>query len=546
MQYRTVIITSVLLTLPHLDTERSSQTLIICFGDQNEHCRNITTSTRDSQRLMGEVMRAQQRGFREAIDSWIAAHQASIIREFVNLLSIPNVSAGNANISRNADLLETMLKRRGFRVDVIPTDGNPFVSAERLVENAATTILVFTHYDGQPVDPRDWTQADPFNPILRSRSHDDGGIEIDDPWNQGGYDNDWRIYARSAATSKGPIIALMAALDALRDQGLGPRVNLRVIIDGEDEIGSPNLESILSRYRDKLQANLILAFVGPMHYTNQPTIVFGARGFQTAQLTVYGSKYGAHSGHYGNWVPNPALRLAHILASMKDDQGNVLVPGFYDDVRPLSEEEEELIAAVPSDDERMLRVFGVAKPEKENLSLQMALQQSGLNIRGIRSASVGPTARTIIPDRAVAELEIRLVKETSGAQMFRRLQEHVRRLGYHLVDADPDDTTRAVHSHIARLVSTQNVHSQAFLTPVTDPLTRRVTEAIERVMGKPPIRVRTLGGTLPVSRFIAALNLPALVVPIVNFDNNQHASDENLRLGNLFQGILIYSTIFQM
>lgn len=493
-----------------------------------------------------DVMTMPWSGFRKVIESWIVTHQPSIIREFVRLLSIPNVSAGSSNIGGNTDLLAAMLARRGLHVDVLPTAGNPYVYAERHINDAATTILVFTHYDGQPVDPRDWAQADPFVPVLRSRRRDDGTVEIDDPWNQARYEDEWRIYARSAATSKGTIIALMAALDALCDQHLDPTVNLRVIIDGEDEIGSPNLEPLLSRYRDKLEADLMLAFVGPMHYTNQPTVVFGARGLQTAQLTVYGSKYGAHSGHYGNWVPNPALRLAHILASMKDDRGNVLVRGFYDDVQPLSEEEESLVAAVPSDDEYMLRAFGIAKPEQQNLGLQMALQRPALNIRGVQSASVGPTARTIIPDRAIAELEIRLVKETSGAQMLARVQDHVRRLGYYLVDADPDNTTRAEHSHIAKLVSTRNVHSPAFRTPITDPLAQRVAKAIERVLGTAPICIRTLGGTLPVSRFITALEVPAVVVPIVNFDNNQHAADENLRLGNLFQGILLYSAILQM
>jgi acetylornithine deacetylase/succinyl-diaminopimelate desuccinylase-like protein len=480
------------------------------------------------------------------LDAWIAAHQRPIVGEFVQFLSIPNVSAGASDIRKNADFLKATLARRGLRVEVIPTNGNPYVFAERRVDGASATILIFTHYDGQAVDFQTWTQADPFTPVLRSQRIDRGGTEIGNPRNHERYHDEWRIYARSAATSKGTLIALMAALDALSDQGLDPTVNLRLVIDGEDEIGSPNLEPFLSSNRDKLQADLMLAFVGPMHHTNQPTVVFGARGLQTAQLTVYGSKYGAHSGHYGNWVPNPALRLAHILASLKDDQGHVLIPGFYDDVEPLSEEERQLIEAFPHDDDYMLGALGLAEPEQKSLSLQMALQRPSLNVRGLQSAAVGATARTIIPDRAVAEIEMRLIKGTSGAAMLERLRQHLRGLGYHLVDADPDDATRAKHSHIARLTSSRNVHSSGFRTPVTDPLATRLSDAIERGTGRAPIRIRTLGGTLPVSRYISALDLPALVVPIVNFDNNQHAADENLRLGNLFQGIKIYASIFRM
>ena len=440
-----------------------------------------------------------------------------------------------------------MLTRRGFRTEVLRTPGNPLVWGERM-ENprASGSVLFYCHYDGQPVDPDAWAQASPFVPMLRSGRHDEGGHEIESILSQEHYADDWRLYARSAATSKAPIVAFMAALDALRDLGLQPSVNLRVIMDGEEEISSPSLMPALEVYREHLASDCMLVLAGPMHFTNRPTIVFGARGIQTVQLTVYGPKYGAHSGHYGNWLPNPALRLAHLLASMKGDDGNVLVPEFYKDVAPLSGEEERLLAAVPSDDALLLRVFGVARPEREGLSLQMALQNPSLNIRGLQSAFVGSAALTIIPDRAVAELDIRLVHGTSGSQMLEQLCEHVRRQGYYLVDADPSDAERADHSHIAKLISSRIVSTNPFRTSLRDPAARRVIEAMERALGEVPVCIRSLGGTVPASRFVEAFGFPAMVVPIVNFDNNQHAPNENIRLGNLWQGIVIYGALLQM
>ena len=244
----------------------------------------------------------------------------------------------------------------------------------------------------------------------------------------------------------------MAALDALQALGLQPSSNLRVIMDGEEETSSPSLVPAIARYRDKLQADLMLVFDGPTHFNGAPTLVFGARGIQTLQITVFGPRSGVHSGNYGNWMPNPALRLAHLLASMKDDAGHVLVEGFYDDLQPLSPEEQAMVDAVPDEEARLLRVFGVAEPEKAGVTLQQAFQRPTLNIRGLQSAFIGGQARTIIPDRAVAEIDIRLVKETVGARMAERVVAHVRKQGYHVVTSDPDEATRAAHSRIAKVV----------------------------------------------------------------------------------------------
>ena len=487
-----------------------------------------------------------QDALRPKVEAWTTANQKAIVGEFLDLLALPNVAADRSNIERNAVFLKAMLEKRGFKAELLPTDGNPLVWGERLVPAATTTVLIYCQFDGQPVNAKGWAQPNPFTPVLRTGRLDEGGREIADAGNQSRYENDWRVYARSASDAKGPIIAFMAALDALAAQGLGPTVNLRVIMDGEEEISSPNLVPAIEKYRDKLKADLMLVFDGPMHFTDQPTLVFGARGIQDAQLTVYGPKSGVHSGNYGNWIPNPALRLAHLLASMKDDRGNILVSGFHDDLVPLTKEEQDLIAAVPNEDARLLKVFGVAKPERDDLSLQMAFQRPTLNIRGMQSSFIGADARTIIPDRAVAEIDIRLVEETNGARMLERLRAHIVKQGYHVVDSDPDDATRARYTHIAKLSSPRRAATAAFRTSPLLPESKRVIASLEKVWGEPPVRIRTAGGTVPISQFIEALGFPAILVPVVNFDNNQHEENENLRLGNLFRGVVTYAAVLRM
>ena len=487
-----------------------------------------------------------QPGLRTSVEQWTTANQRAIVTEFLDLLAIPNVAADRPNIEKNAALLKTMLEKRGFRAELLATDGNPLVWGERKTPGATKTVLIYCQFDGQPVSPKGWAQRDPFTPVMRTGRIDAGGRDIEGAGALPRYENDWRIYARSAADSKSPIIAFMGALDALKAQGLEPTVNLRVIMDGEEEMSSPNLVPAIAKYRDKLSADLMLVFDGPMHDTDQPTLVFGARGIQTAQLTVYGPKSGVHSGNYGNWIPNPALRLAHLLASMKDDRGNVLVRGFYDDLVPLSQEEKDLIAATPSDDVRLLKTFGVAKPERDDVSLQQAFQKPTLNIRGLQSAFIGDGARTIIPDRAVAEIDIRLVKETKGATMLERVRAHIAAQGYHIVTEDPDDATRATYTHIAKLTSPRREPTAAFRTSPLLPESKRVIAAIERVWGVKPVSIRTAGGTVPISQFIDALGFPAILVPIVNFDNNQHEENENVKLGALFRGIVTYAAVLRM
>jgi len=477
--------------------------------------------------LLSVALVSQTADLKSTVSAWAGAHRQAVLEELTALLSIPNVASDKPNIRRNAEHIREMFAKRGIAAEILETTGNPLVYGGLTVPGATRTVLFYCHYDGQPVDRSKWRQPDPFTPVTR------------------GEGADARIYARSASDDKAPIVALMSALDALKSANLAPTSNVKFIFEGEEEAGSVSLVPAIARYRDKLHADLMIILDGPGHSSGRPTIAYGARGIALVNLTVYGPKSGVHSGNYGNWIPNPAVRLAQLLGSMKTDDGRVTVAGYYDAVPPLGDEDRALLDGVPEDADRMLKTFGVADPERAFPKLQYALQYPTLNVRGLSSAYVGANARTIIPDRATAALDLRLVKETPPADLVAKLRAHVEKQGYHIVDADPDDATRAKFSRIARL-EIDGPSTNAFRTPVSDPQARAVVASITRTFGQPPVQLRTLGGTVPIAPFIEALGFPALTVPTVNFDNNQHEENENLRISTFFDSISIIAALLRM
>jgi acetylornithine deacetylase/succinyl-diaminopimelate desuccinylase-like protein len=471
---------------------------------------------------------------RAAVETWVASHQRPIMGDFDELLRIPNVGTDRPNIRRNALFIRGLLERHGMRAELLETAGNPLVYAEKNLPGAARTVLYYIHYDGQPVDLSRW-KTDPFRPVMR-----DGAREIADWSSLDKFPNDWRIYARSASDDKAPIVAFCAAMDALGGKFSS---NVHVVIDGEEEMGSPSLTAAIGRYRDKLKASLLLILDGPVHPSGRPTLAFGARGIVTLDLTVYGPKMALHSGHYGNWIPNPAMRLAQLLASMKDDQGRTTIEGFYAGVPPLTAAERRVLRSVPDDEPALLKLFGVARPDAVGESLQEALQFPSLNVRGLRSGYVDEP-RTIIPVDATAAIDVRLVKETPAAQMVEKVRAHIEKQGYHFTDAEPDDAARMKYPRLARLKAGEVM--EAYRTEPESAEAIQVTRALTRIWGAEPVRIRTMGGTVPIAPFIRELGVPAVGVPIVNFDNNQHSDNENLRVGNLWSGIVTLAALLGM
>lgn len=454
--------------------------------------------------------------------------------ELTELLSIPNVAADTANIRRDAEWLAAAFEARGFAAEILPTDGNPLVWAEWRHPDNDRTVLFYAHYDGQPVDASQWDQPDPFQPVLKAPSA--AGFEtISMDALDGEIDPDWRMFARSASDDKAPIVMLLRAMDALNAEGINPTSNIRVVLDGEEEAGSPSLSPAVRRYRDRLQADAMLIIDGPRHFSDAPTMRFGARGIMTLRLVTYGPAAPLHSGHYGNWAPNPARRLAQLLASMTDEWGRVTIPGFYDGIT-IPDDIRPLLDAVPDDEPRLMRELGFAAPDSVGASLQEALQYPSLNIRGMASAWVGPDVRTIVPDSAVAEIDVRLVAESDPDRLTDLIVQHIRDQGYHLtLNETPDLETRRAQPRVAALHRAEAY--APYRTDMDHPALAWVREAVDAAFEQDAAFIRTSGGTVPISFFVQELGLPAAGVPTVNPDNNQHSPNENLRIGHFTDGI---------
>ncbi|HUD96290.1 MAG TPA: M20/M25/M40 family metallo-hydrolase [Woeseiaceae bacterium] len=479
---------------------------------------------------------------RASVERYVEDNQKAILVELLEALSIPSVAADHDNIRRKAELLRRSLKKRGLRAELLETDGNPLVHGYLAVPGAETTLLLYCHYDGQPVDATMWQQKDPFQPVILDGKLSEDTREIDISRTTR-FESDWRVYARSASDDTGPIIALLAAFDALDAAGVSPTSNIRVILDGEEEAGSPNLVPAIERYRDRLAADVMLILDGPLHQSGRPTVEFGARGILTVELTVFGPAMSLHSGHYGNWAPNPAMQLAQLLASMKDAEGRVKIAGYYDGIE-LDSRDRDMLDSVPDDLDEIGRQLGFSRPEAVGRTLQEALQYPSLNIRGLRSAWVGGESRTIVPHTATAGIDIRLLRETEPEDMFAKLVAHIEDQGFHIVATDPDADTRATHARIVKV--TRGATMRAYRTDPENEIAQAVVRAIAGVRDDPVVLKRTSGGTVPIAPFIEALGLPALGIPTVNFDNNQHSPNENVRLGHFFDSIVTFAAILSL
>jgi acetylornithine deacetylase/succinyl-diaminopimelate desuccinylase-like protein len=480
----------------------------------------------------------------QAVGDYRMDNEDRIIRELSEFLSIPNVASDTPNIQKNAARLVEMLEARGIETHLLPITGRgPVVFGKLITPEAKRTVIFYAHYDGQPVDPAAWTDGKPFEPVLRDAAIEAGGKRIPFPENNAKhrsmYDDNWRIYARSSSDDKSPIVALLAAIDALRAKHIPLGVNLKVVFEGEEEAGSPNLQRTLDLHKNLLGADLLVTADGPVHQSGRPLVFFGNRGDIGIDITVYGPVRALHSGHYGNWAPNPAMELSRLLASMKDADGRVLIDGYYEDVAPLGDVEKKALAEMPENDADLERELGIAKPEGSGRKLVELIMQPSLNIRGLRSAYVGEQAQNIVPDRAEASLDARLVKGEDPQKKFEQIAAFIKMRGYYVIDREPTIEERRTHALIAKVIDQGGY--RASRTPMDLPVSKKVVEIVEGAAG-PPVEMPTLGGTAPMFIF-EELGLPVIGVPIVNADNHQHSSDENLRLGHFWRGMEIYGAI---
>ncbi len=481
----------------------------------------------------------------ETARSYRQAHEVEILRDFVELLRIPNVATDIENIQRNAEYVVAEFARRGVTTELLTVEGAPpVVYGERLVEGATRTLGIYVHYDGQPADASQWLQG-PWEPTLYTARHDEGGEAIAFPAAGERVDPEWRLYGRSAGDDKGPLIALLTVLDAFEEKGIEPTSNLKFFFDGEEERSSPHLREFLEKYSEKVaDVDLWLFCDGPQHQSRRPQILFGARGVTGLEVTLYGANRPLHSGHYGNWAPVPGAMLASLVASMKEENGRVLIEEFYSTVDPIGDEERAALAKLPDFDDELRTELGLAATEGSGALLAERLLLPSLTVRGLSSGNTGALSRNIIPPTATATLGVRLVKGNDPDAMLDLVERHIRQRGFHVVREDPDAATRARFAKIAKV--TRKGGYPAARTPMSLPLAKEVAAAVTAAAGEEVLLVPTMGGSLPLYLFTDLLEQPVLILPMANHDNNQHAANENLRLGNLWSGIDAFAAVMTM
>ena len=485
--------------------------------------------------MLTTQLRADPATMAKSAREWRANHEREILAEFAELLSIPNLANDTPNIRRNAEAIRTMCEKRGLVAKLVTIEGAPpVVVADFTVPSAKRTIAFYAHYDGQPVDASQW-KGEPWKPVVR----DNAGNDVDWP-NAKTIDPEWRFFARSAGDDKAPIIAMLAALDVLRSLAIQPSANLRFFFEGEEEAGSPHLTDYL-KVPEMAQPDAWVFCDGPVHQSRRMELVFGARGTVDLELTVYGPIKGLHDGHYGNWVPNPIVRLTHLIDSMRDESGRILIKGFYDDVREQTPSEKEALAKIPSVEGDLRREFQIGATEGNGKSLNELLMLPSLNLRGIEAGHVGRQASNTISTEARASIDFRLVPNETPESIKPLVERHIGAEGFTIVRQTPDAAARLASPKIAKVEWGSGY--PASRTPLDLPLSRELA-TIMASAGHEPILLPTAGGSLPIDLFRQGNNRPVIVFPIANHDDNQHAANENLRLQNLWDGIEVFASFF--
>lgn len=434
----------------------------------------------------------------QPIFEYIDRNQQVFIDRLVDYLRHPSISAHGTGMGEVADYLVDWLTRLGLEARLMPTPGWPLVLGRRFDQPAAPTVLLYGHYDVQPPEPLEAWVSPPFEPTIR----------------------DGRVYARGAGDNKGQHFAQLLALESLlRVQGSLP-CNVIVLLEGEEEVGSPHLAGFVRAHRDLLNADLVITSDGPVAESGQQTIVFGVRGVISFELRARGARRDLHSGNFGGVAPNPLWTLVHLLATMKNAQGEITIDGFYDNVQPPTALEREALARLPVDERAIQHDLGIESfdmpPERgyyERLSCWPTL-----TINGLHGGYGGPESKTVLPHEAFAKCDIRLVEAQTMEEIYAKVEAHVRRHapGVDLIRQGGMDPSK---------------------TPLDSPYAEPLRRAVRSAQGEEPLLVPALGGSLPDYVFTKILGIPAFTVPYANADEANHAPNENLELERFIKGI---------
>jgi len=473
-------------------------------------------------------------------DAKINSKLSEVLVSHKEFVSIPNLPVDRQKMVENMNWVKNRYEKVGFQFTILKSSTLPVLFAERKVDPALKTVLFYFHLDGQAVNSKMWNQKDPFVPVLKEQKENGDWNAI--AWSnlEGNINDNWRIFARAAADDKAPIIMFLSALEILKKEGQFPKFNIKIIFDLEEEYGSNGFLSTLKTNKEKYLSDYMIIMDGPAHNSNQPTLTFGCRGIATCSITTYGSKWPQHSGHYGNYVSNPVFSLSRLLATMKSDEGKVLIKDYYKGIT-ISKEVSTILDLVPDKTIDINNGLLIHKAENVGKNYQEALQYPTLNVRQIGTSWKGEGLKTIIPEYAIANIDVRLVVETDRKTQLEKIKEHIKKQGFLVLDRAPTDKERLENPEIVTFKGNSGVN--AFRTPLNSLFGEKLRTSLTTTFGKKPVSIRTMGGTVPIIPAINELNIPAIIVPMVNMDNNQHNPNENIRIGNIRQGIKICLSI---
>jgi acetylornithine deacetylase/succinyl-diaminopimelate desuccinylase-like protein len=429
----------------------------------------------------------------------IEEHQQEAIDELIRLCRLPSVSAEGSAIEETAELVSEMLRSLGFRTQILPkAGGHPVVYGELAGAAREKTILFYNHYDVQPAEPLDLWSSPPFEPAVR----------------------DDKLYGRGVCDNKGNIVARLAAIRAFQAVRGQVPLSLKFCIEGDEEIGSPGIEPFVEERRQLLSANACLWEGGGVNWRGQPQITLGVKGLLYVELEAHGANRDVHSS-YATVVPNAAWRLAWALATLKDPQENILIDGFYQQVRPPSPQERAAVEAMSPQEEETARSMGLDGFLKGVRGLDYRLRhlfEPTCNIAGLGSGYRGPGTKTVLPARATAKLDFRLVPDQDPEDVLAKLQRHLRRKGYGDVEVRCLGAERPAR------------------TPMDHSFVSVVCEATRQVYGQEPVLIPSMAGTGPLYPFVKTLALPTTDCGIGYPESRIHAPDENIRLADFLQG----------
>jgi acetylornithine deacetylase/succinyl-diaminopimelate desuccinylase-like protein len=444
---------------------------------------------------------------------FINVNRDRYLDELKAFLAIPSISAlpeHAGDVTRCAEWCADEMRRIELQnVRLIPTPGNPVVYGDWLGAPGAPTILFYGHYDVQPVDPLNLWQSPPFEATIR----------------------DGEIYARGSADDKGQVFMHFKAVEAHMKQNGRLPMNIKFILEGEEEVGSAHLDDFIRAHKDELAANVVVISDSPMFARGVPSMCYGLRGLVYFQVDLRGSSTDLHSGSFGGAVANPAFVLAQMLAQMKDRGGRIKIPGFYDDVVALQEEERQAWASLPFNERQYKKDFGIPKVFGESgyTTLERTWARPTFEVNGLLSGFTGEGAKTVLPAVAMAKVSMRLVPNQDPDKIATLFEEYVRALAPKTVEV----TVTRMHG------------GKPWMTAYDNPFVQAAGRAIERGFGRPPVFTRE-GGSIPVvSTFQEELGLPSVLFGVGLPDENAHAPNEKLDVGNFHNGIIASAILYQ-